>query len=311
MRHSPKRRSTIALLAGAAVLLLGTAACANPAQVTGENVRSAAVGPTIRTVRDDAIAAMVPADIVGKGGFTASINPDLVPIKFIDSNGGFAGLVPDLLNAAATVMGTRVTLERGPFDSMVPGLESKRFDVIASIGDFAERRTKIDFIDYIKGGIAILTSTSFPRNTITPPQDLCGLSVAYIRGNAQQGLIDSASRSCVAAGRKSVAGTGYGDGGAALLSVKSGQSAAFWGDSPAMLYNAKTSPELYKVVYQQMSSPQGIGVAKDDPQLRDALRAALLKLVQTGAYAQLLQKWGQQDYGIPTLPLNTGPALLK
>lgn len=303
-----KLRIGAALLAGG-VLLLGAGGCANP-ETPGADVSAKDVGPEVRVAKDAKIAAMVPDTISKKGSFTASINPDVAPIKFIDSDGEFAGLVPDLLDDAATVMGIKIELQRGAFDSMVPGLESKRFDVIASVGDFKQRQKKIDFIDYLQTGTAILTSTSFGQDKITPA-DLCGLSVAYARGTAQQGLIEDASKDCLKAGKKKVTGTGYGDSGSALLSVKSGQADAFWGDSPAMLYNAKTSPKLYKVVYEATIGPYGIGINKDNTEFRDALRAALLELVDSGAYDQLLEKWGQQDYGMPKMPLNTGPSMAE
>jgi len=299
-------RMGAAVLAGA-VLLLGAGACSNP-ETPGTDVSAKNVGPEVKVAKDSKIAAMVPESFAKKGRFTASINPDVAPIKFTDSNGKLAGLVPDLLNDAATVMGLKLDLQRGAFDSMVPGLESKRFDVIASVGDFKERQKQIDFIDYLQTGTAILTSADFKQDKITPA-DLCGLNVAYARGTAQQGLIEEASKACAKAGKKKVTATGYGDSGSALLSVKSSQADAFWGDSPAMLYNAKTSPKLYKVVYEATIGPYGIGINKDNAEFRDALRAALLKLVDTGAYDQLLEKWGQENYGMPKMPLNTGPSM--
>lgn len=302
-----KLRIGIAFLT-AATLAASMAACANP-EDAGTNTKSADVGKSVKVTKDSKIAAMVPEKFRKRGSFTASINPDVAPVKFTNSNGKLVGLVPDLLNDAATVMGLKLNLQKGQFDAMVPGLESKRFDVVASIGDFKERQKKIDFIDYLQTGTAILTAADFKSDKIKPDTGLCGLSVAYARGTAQQGLISKASKACVAAGKKKVNSNGYGDSGSALLSVKSGQADAFWGDSPAMLYNAKTSPKLYKVVFEQKIGPYGIGINKDNSKFRDALRSALLKLVDTGAYKQLIKKWGQQGFAMPKMPLNTGPRL--
>ncbi|GAB3556545.1 ABC transporter substrate-binding protein [Spelaeicoccus albus] len=292
----------------ALALAASMTACANPDD-SGANTKSKDVGKTIEVTKDKKIAAMVPEKYQKRGSFTASINPDVAPVKFTDSNGKIVGLVPDLLNSAATVMGIKLNLQKGQFDAMVPGLESKRFDVVASIGDFKERQKKIDFIDYLQTGTAILTSSDFKADKIKPNKDLCGLKVGYVRGTAQQGLISKASKACVAAGKKKVQSNGYGDSGAALLSVKSSQADAFWGDSPAMLYNAKKSPDLYKIVFQQKIGPYGIGINKDNSKFRDALRAALLKLVETGKYKQLIDKWGQEGFAMPKMPLNTGPKL--
>jgi polar amino acid transport system substrate-binding protein len=301
-------RLGLATLAGAS-LLLSMSACANPT-AQGVNVKPSEVGTEIEVAKDDTIAAMVPDDIRQKGSFTAAINPDIAPVKFLDSNGEFAGLSPELLTAAATVMDVDLDLQQGTFDALVPGLEAQRFDVIASIGDFKERQAKIDFIDYLKTGTAIISSAGFEKDKVEP-EELCGLRISFVRGTSKQGMISEASDACVAKGEEKVSATGYGDANAALLSVKSEQADGFWGDIQSMVYNAETSPELYKIIWSQVTGPYGIGINKEDTEFRDALQAALLKLVETGAYDQLLEKWGQQDFGMPEMPLNTGRALGK
>jgi polar amino acid transport system substrate-binding protein len=297
---------TLALGVG---LLAGMTACANPT-AAGSNAPASQSGPALKMVKDDKIAGMVPEDIRQKGSFTVSINPDVAPLKFVNPDGQLAGLVPDLLTAAAAVMDLKIDLQKGTFDAMIPGIEGKRFEVIGSINDFKERQGSIDFIDYLKTGTAILASADFNKDNLTPA-DLCGLRVGFGRGTVQQGLLEKASGDCVVAGKEKIASSAYGDGGAALLSVKSGQADAFWGDAQSMLYNAKTSPELYKVVYKDVAGPYGIGLNKDNTEFRDALRAALLSLVEDGTYNQLVEAWGQQEYAMPELPLNTGPLLGK
>lgn len=301
-----RARLLVAVVA-AAGLVGGLTSCTNP-ETGGTDVKPSAVGRSIAVSKDNKIAAMVPTDFRKRGSFTAAINPDVAPVKFVDSNGNIDGLNPELLRDAAKVMGLKINLQKGTFDSMVPGLEAKRYDVVASIGDYKERQTHIDFIDYLVTGTAVLTSASFAKDKIKPI-GLCGLDVGYVRGTAQQGLIETASKQCVKSGKKKITGTAYGDGGAALLSVKSGQADAFWGDSPAMIYNAKTSPKLYKVVYEENSGCYGIGINKDNADFTKALRAALLKLSEDGVYDQLLKKWGQEGYGMAKLPLNSGPSL--
>ncbi|QOI65810.1 transporter substrate-binding domain-containing protein (plasmid) [Arthrobacter sp. TES] len=147
--------------------------------------------------KDDAIAAMLPDEIRQKGGFTVSINADVAPVKFIDGDGKITGLNPDLLRAAAKVLGTEAQFQEGTFDAMVPGLEAKRYDAIASVADFVERQKKIDFIDYLKNGTAIIASKTMKEDQLTPEQ-LCGLSVGYARGTSQQGNLEKYAAACAA-----------------------------------------------------------------------------------------------------------------
>jgi polar amino acid transport system substrate-binding protein len=285
--------------------IFGMSACANPDDSAASKQAAAGSEDIVAAVtKDDTIAASLPADIKKKGGFTVSINLDVEPVKFRDGSGNIAGLNPDLLRAAAKVLGTEVKFQEGTFDSLVPGLESKRFDVIASVGDYVERQKQIDFIDYLQTGTAILASESLPQNEVTT-DGLCGLRIGYARGTSQQTLLEAADKKCLAAGKPAIKSNGYGDGGAGILSVQSGQADGFWGDSPAMRYNVKEHPDLYKIILEERKSVYGIGINKDNQALRDALRAALLKLVADGKYEALLKQWGQEGFGIPTMNINS------
>lgn len=296
-----KRMKVLAL--STMVALLAVSGCANPGEDDGgQQAESKDIVAAVAT--EQTIAAMLPEDIKKKGRFTASINPDVAPVKFVDGEGNVTGLNPELLRAAANVLGIEVDFEQGTFDALVPGLEAKRYDVIASVGDYVERQTKIDFIDYLENGTAILASKDLAKDQLTADQ-LCGLSVGYTRGTSQQGNLEKAAVQCTAKGEPALQVNAYQDSGAGILSVKSGEADAFWGDLPPMQYNVKTNPELFKVVYSEKKSVVGIGIHKENPALRDALRAALLKLVEDGVYEKLLDKWGMQDFGIPDMNVNS------
>ncbi|MFG1921032.1 ABC transporter substrate-binding protein [Cryptosporangium sp. NPDC048952] len=293
----------------ACVIAIGTlSACANP--TTGSQQQAGAADIVGSVKKDEAIAALVPERIKNQGHFTVSINPDVTPIKFVDDEGKIAGLNPDLLRAAGKIMGVEVRFQQGTFDAMVPGLESKRYDAIASIADFVERQTKIDFIDYLQNGTAVIAAKGFEQDSVTR-EKMCGLSVGYARGTSQQGSLETISRDCVARRLPELKINGYQDSAAGILSVKSGEADAFWGDLPQMAYNTQTSPELFKIIFQEKGSVVGIGIRKDDPQLRDALRGALLKLVDDGVYEALLKQWKLVGFGIPEMPVNSKNSLAK
>lgn len=301
-----RRISILAL--STAVGIIGLSGCANPTNEADAGQQTGSTDIVEAVQQDETIAAMLPEYVTEKGGFTASINADVEPIKFIDSSGEFAGLNPDLLRSAARVLGTEVIFEEGTFDAMVPGLEAKRFDAIASVADFVERQTHIDFIDYLKNGTAVIASADLEQDELTTEQ-FCGLSIGYARGTSQQGSLEAIVKECEAAGKPALQINGYGDTGAGILSVKSGAADAFWGDLPQMAYNVKKDPEAFKIVYKEQKSILGIGIHKENPELRDALQAALLELVENGTYDQLLEKWGLQDAGLPEMDINSDISL--
>lgn len=307
MKARTIRRSTLGAIAALAISM--TAACANPsddAQST-QDANAASAPPSIRMEKDDAIADKVPEEYRDAGTFAVAVNPSSPPLKYLDDDGEFTGLAPDLMNAAADVLGLKAEMLQTSFDALLPGLEAKRFDVILSINDFADRREQIDFIDYLWAGTAITGSSNLDQDSVTP-DTLCGLSVGYARGNVQQGLLEKASKQCAKDGDDGVEAVGFQDVNAALLAVSSGQVDAVWGDATSMVYSAENEPDVYKVLYEEKSGPYGVGVHKDDVELRDALQAALKKCVEEGAYDDLLAHYGLTDYALPEMPLNKGPA---
>lgn len=296
-----KRTTTAALTA--IVFIVGLSGCSNPEDsASGKEQDRDSQAILAEVEKDENIAAMLPEEFAG--GFSAGINADFAPIKFVDADGEIIGVNPDLLRGAAKVLGTEVEFQEGTFDSMVPGLEAKRFDVVASIGDFVERQERIDFIDYMKAGTAIMANTAVEVDEVTL-DELCGLSIGYTRGSAQQTYLEAAAAQCEKDGEPGLEVRGYQDSGAGILAVKSGQDDAFWGDSPQVVYNVEQNPDVYKTIFNQTNIVYGIGIHKDNTELRDALRAALLKLVEDGTYDEILAVWEQQEFALPEMPINS------
>ena len=300
-------KKALVTASAAILLLLGVSACDNPEPEGGsDQTDSSSIVESVE--KDESIAAKLPEQYQEQGGFTVSINPDVEPVKFTDSDGEIAGMNPDLLRAAGRVLDTEVRFQKGTFDGMVPGLEAKRFDAIASVADFVERQDNIDFIDYMKNGTAIITSADFEHDSLEL-KDLCGLSVGYARGTSQQGSLEEASKDCADNGDPEISMNGYGDSGAGILAVESSAADAFWGDLPQMSYNVQQSPDDFKIVYDERVSILGIGIHKDNTEFRDALHAALLKLVEDGTYDKLLDSWGLEDAAHPEMNINSDLSL--
>ncbi|WP_166979223.1 ABC transporter substrate-binding protein [Paramicrobacterium fandaimingii] len=295
-------KRSLAIALSAAAVLMGLTACANP-ELDDTEQQSGSQDVVTTVEKDDEIAAMLP-DSYKDEGFTAAINANIPPVKFVDDSGDITGLNPELLRAAARVLGIDVSFKEVTFDALVPGLESKRYDVIASVGDYVERQAHIDFIDYLQNGTAIIAPKDFEKDEVEPA-DLCGLSIGYTRGTSQQGNLEAANKECSAAGEPPIKINAYQDGGAGVLSVKSGEADGFWGDLPPMAYNVRTDSDMFKLIYTEQDSVVGIGVHKDNAEFRDALRAALLKLVDNGVYDKLLDQWGLSDFGVPTMDINS------
>lgn len=263
--------------------------------------------PKVANIKvDPAIAAMVPKFYRDRGTLTAGVNPDVVPIKFVDDDGDIAGFTPDLLSAAADVLNLKLELSKSSFDALIPGLSANRFDVLLSLSDFTSRHAVVTFIDYLNMGDSVVASPG-KNLSLKSLDDMCGLQVALPRGAASGQESINISERCVKNGKKPLTVATYPDSNMALLSLSTGVSEVAWVDSPIGYYNAAKFPAKYKVVYVNTLAPYGIGFGVDakGKQLAAAVQQALLKLQKDGVYDMLLKKWGLSPKdGKPLFPIN-------
>jgi polar amino acid transport system substrate-binding protein len=96
----------------------------------------------------------------------------------------------------------------------------------------------------------------------------------------------------------------------ALVRLRTGRVVAVLNDFPPASYlvtDAKTNA-FYQLASDQQYEPGlfGIAVAKNNTALRDALRGALERLITTGTYGELLQRWGLTSGAVERATINAG-----
>ncbi|MBD1551532.1 ABC transporter substrate-binding protein [Pseudomonas typographi] len=268
---------------------------------------NAEVAPELATVKMDAtLAALVPQSYSARGTLIVAANPDVVPVKFIGDDGEIAGFTPDLLTAAANVLGLKLQFAQASFDSLIPGMNANRFDVLLSLSDYPARHNTVTFVDYLNMGETLVAPPA-SNIVISSNDDLCGLRLAVIRGTGASKESTVVSDRCVANGKKAIEISTYPDANMSLLSLSTKASDVAWVDSPIGNYNANKFPDKYQVVYFSPQAPYGIGFGVDEKgkQLATGVQQALLKLQQDGVYESLLKKWGLNPKDAqPAFPIN-------
>jgi polar amino acid transport system substrate-binding protein len=219
------------------------------------------------------------------------------------------GIDWDLAQALGQKLGVKFTFANTTFDGIIPALKANRFDIIMSaMSDTPERQKEIDFIDYFKAGTSILVKKGNPQG-IKSLDDLCGKTIALQKGTTQEEVATDQQTKCTGAGKPKINVLTYDKDTDAQLQLRGGRSVADMNDFPVAAYAAKTvgGGNDFEVVGEQIGAgPYGIGVRKDDNQLRDTLQEALKAIVADGTYTQILQKWNVSQGALTTAAINGG-----
>jgi polar amino acid transport system substrate-binding protein len=286
--------------------LLLTAACGGDAEGAGSDSEGGGGGAESSIEVNAEAQALLPEDIRSAGSIVIAINPEAPPIKYLNEEQQVDGLIVDLVNEATARLGLAPEYAQTTFDGLIPGVGSGRYNMIASIGDYAERHEQLDLIDYMVKGVSIIVPAGNPDG-ISSPEDLCGLSVTFVRGVYAGELAEQTSQACEAGGEQPLELMPLEDSAATELALQSGQVDAEWGDSPEAAYRSEVKPDLYEVAHFEEVGPYGIGFPKDEPELTEAYRTVLLDMAADGTFEEIMDEWGLADSRLDEFPMNQGP----
>jgi len=132
--------------------------------------------------RAHAQAKIAPPHIIKAGTLVMSINPTLPPLQFVNDKGELQGMRVELGNEIAKWLSLTPEYVRIEFAAMVPGLASKRWDMINTGIFWTEERSKLMYmVPYEQAAISFLVTKGNPLN-ITKWQDLAGRAVSVELG---------------------------------------------------------------------------------------------------------------------------------
>lgn len=241
--------------------------------------------------------------------FYDAFAPDVLDRPVGDPEPQVLGIDPDLATELGRRLGVRFTFQNVAFDKLIPALRAKRFDVImSSMTATPERARQISFLQYFRAGTSILVAKGNPKR-IGSLADLCGRTVTVQTGTTQEALVAAEQARC---GARRIRARSLASGTQVILALKYGRADAALTDFPVAAYNAKVSARGndFQVVGRQIDpGPYGIGVRKQDAQLRTALQAALRAIIQDGSYDRVLAKWDVRDGTLKTAAMvGAGPS---
>ncbi|MEU6605562.1 ABC transporter substrate-binding protein [Streptomyces shenzhenensis] len=266
------------------------------------------------------LADKLPKDIREAGVIKVGSDIAYPPVEYMEG-GKAVGIDPDIADALGKQLGVKFEFQNGKFDNLIVGMQAKRFNVIMSaMNDTKDRQdginsdngqkvgNGIDFVDYFTAGTSILVQKGNPKG-IKTLDDLCGKVVALQKGTTSEGIAKAQTKKCTQDGKKAITLQTFDTDPEALLRLKQGASVADLNDFPVAAYNAKTSGggKDFEVIGDQIEAgPYGIGVSKENTQLRDALKAAMTAIIENGEYTKIMEKWNVTAGAVTEAKINGG-----
>ncbi|MEW1910909.1 ABC transporter substrate-binding protein [Kitasatospora sp. NPDC085895] len=295
----------------AAVTLCGSLALSACTGGGGEPAPPAAAPVTIAGVTiapDAALHASLPEAVKKSGRVRVATDIPYPPFEMYVSEGSkeMTGLDLDLGRALAAKLGVMFEFQAQKFDGIVPAIQAGRYDAaISAITDNKEREQVVDFVDYSASGTGVMVAKGNPQKIVTL-DDLCGRSVAVQTGTNQQKLLEKHQERCRELGRNAIHLQAFPKDSDAQLALRSGKVVADVLTKPAAGWTAKTADDgaAFEVVDDPAAlggynaSPNGIAIAKNLPQLTDAVQKALQQLIDEGSLATIHAKYGAASIAV-------------
>ncbi|GIF41062.1 ABC transporter substrate-binding protein [Actinoplanes xinjiangensis] len=274
----------------------------------GENavVAAGAVDEVGAVAMDAALHAKLPEAVRTRGFVRLVTDASYAPMEYFAADGRtIIGFEPDLAAALGQVLGVRVEMVVGVFNTALDEVSAGTYDgVLSSMTDTEDRRDKADFVNYFSTGTSILVQRGNPKG-IAGLDDLCGHAVATEKGTYQETMLVQAAKKCGTAPLRIISLPTNAD---ALVELRLGRVVAALQDYPPASYLA--SDERTSAFFQLASNEQyepglfGIAVDRRNAALRDCLRDALQRLIDSGTYGDLLARWELTASGVTKATVN-------
>ena len=236
--------------------------------------------------------------------FTLAVALGSPPDDFRDAKGDVVGWEIDIVRAATEALGLQLEIRPTTFDTLIPGLQAKRFDGATGQMGISDARVKVvDMVGTLTGN-ELFAALAESGTKVGGLESLCGLTVATTRGSREMVFAAEQNPKCESAGKKPINALAFNDGNGAAEALMSRRADLFWLGSTAVSYFVAQSKGKTKVV-GAYTDPSYLGIAlPKGSDLSAPMQAAVQSIIDNGTYAKIVAKWGLADNAIKTAPLN-------
>ncbi|MED1795920.1 ABC transporter substrate-binding protein [Brevibacillus nitrificans] len=219
----------------------------------------------------------------GKKDFTYAMSGVYKPFSFKE-NGNLTGFDVEIGQALAEKMGMNAVPITNPFETIIQGLDSKKYDsIIGSLTVTEERQKAVSFTNaYYRSGSQIFVQEG--NTTIKSKEDLKGKKIGVVKAS---NYLDWAKK---LTDEDKI--TTYDSDITALLDLPTGRLDAVITDQVVGLRFIKEGGGKVMDVGEPLSfDEQAIAVRKGDQESVDRINKALDEIIKDGTYEKISQKW--------------------
>lgn len=244
---------------------------------------------------DEAARALLPEEIREAGVLTVASDPTYPPFEYYDTdNKTIIGWDADMGDALGAVLGVKVKHVPATFDTILPGLQSGKYDLgMSTFSVTPERLKAVDFVPYLQGGTAVAVAPGNPEKLSVDAEALCGKAIAAQKGSIQSlAVLPEFSKECTEAGSAAIDMQFFPTQNDANLALTSGRVQGVMADSVSLAYQGKLADGKFEVAdgpdYEPLLTGTALGKGSE---LLPAIQAATVAVIESPAYQEINTKW--------------------
>ena len=258
---------------------------------------AAATAAVLGTALPGAAAADVLENVKKAGVLKVGTETEFAPFDFIDK-GKHVGLNVDLFEEIGKEMGVKIEWVTLPWDGVLPGLETGKFDIVAGPATITKKRLeRYKFSPPIaEATVAFLKKKG--DTSIMKPEDVAGKATGAGKATAQLAQLQDFVKKLPKQGDVKEY-VGFNE---AYADLAAGRIAAVANSLPNIAFVAQTSP-VFEVVQPTFGVKTYFGfpenAAPEYASLNDAVAAAMAKIKADGRMSKIQKKWFGVEFDTP------------